>query len=103
MVNKEPRPCCICGLQFDSFGHNPEPFDGDIGMCCDDCDNRWVTPVRILFGRDGLDRFVPPSHPGAPLVLFKKLAEMGAGFVATAKVIREARETQRNAETNQNP
>ena len=81
MVNKEPRPCCICGLQFDSFGHNPEPFDGDIGMCCDDCDNRWVTPVRILFGRDGLDRFVPPSHPGAPLLhgFLVRIAEKAHG------------------------
>jgi hypothetical protein len=89
MEAKEPRPCCICGLEFTEYGHNPEPFDGNIGECCNDCNDRWVVPVRILFGRDGLDRFVPPSRPGAPLALFKKMAEMGATQIVTSKQARE--------------
>jgi hypothetical protein len=89
MHEKGPRPCCICGMEFTEYGNNPEPFDGDIGMCCNDCNDHWVVPVRILFGRDGLDRYVPPSHPGAPLALFKKIAEMGAQGVVNSKQARE--------------
>jgi hypothetical protein len=87
MIEKQPKPCCICGMEFTEYGHNPEPFDGDIGMCCDDCNNRWVVPVRILFGRDGMDRYVLP--PGAPLALFKKMAEMGASQIVASKQARE--------------
>jgi hypothetical protein len=103
MSGKGPRPCCICGMEFEGYGHNPEPFDGDIGMCCDDCNDRWVVPVRILFGRDGLDRFVPKS--GAPLELFKKLAEMGASCAVNTKAARawlEAEKAKIN-EANPNP
>ena len=99
MHEKGPRPCCICGLEFTEYGNNPEPFDGDIGMCCNDCNDRWVVPVRILFGRDGLDRYVPPSHPGAPLALFKKMAEMGATCVVNSKQAREWWEAERKKET----
>jgi hypothetical protein len=74
------RPCCVCEMQFEGFGHNPEPFDGDVGMCCTDCNERWVVPVRILFGRGG---------DGVPLPLFKRMAEMGAASVANAKTARE--------------
>lgn len=101
MSNETSRPCCICGMEFTEYGHNPEPFDGDIGMCCDDCNYRWVVPVRILFGRDGLDgldRFVPPSRPGAPLALFKKMAEMGASQIVASKQAREWWEAEKRKE-----
>ena len=103
MIEKEPRPCCICGMEFTEYGNNPEPFDGDIGMCCDDCNNRWVVPVRLLFGRDGLNRFVPPSRPGAPLALFKKMAEMGATAVLTQRLAREMWADQQRGEKTQTP
>ena len=81
MIEKQPRPCCICGMEFSEYGHNPEPFTGDVGMCCNDCNDRWVVPVRMLFGRD-------PFAIGM-LAVFKKLAELGATCTVNAKMARE--------------
>jgi hypothetical protein len=83
MEAKGPRPCCICGMEFTEYGNNPEPFEGEIGMCCNDCNDRWVVPVRIIFGRDGM------NHRGAPLALLKRIAEMAAQSVVNTKQARE--------------
>jgi hypothetical protein len=48
------KKCCICAREFTEFGNNPEPFEGD--TCCDDCNNRWVVPIRTLRGRSIKDK-----------------------------------------------
>ena len=37
--------CSVCGGHYDGFGNNAAPFPG---RCCNDCDNRFVIPARIL-------------------------------------------------------
>lgn len=37
--------CCICGKEFEGFGHNAEPVR--IGRCCDHCNYNTVLQVRI--------------------------------------------------------
>ena len=39
-----PR-CSICGDAYIDYGNSAIPFPG---RCCIDCDNRFVTPARIL-------------------------------------------------------
>ena len=41
--------CSICGSEDHGFGNNPEPFLGH--KCCDDCNDRFVVPVRMVLGR----------------------------------------------------
>lgn len=52
------KTCCICGCEFSGFGNKPDPFPGE--RCCDDCDNRFVIPARILLkpGQDGVIEFL---------------------------------------------
>lgn len=45
------RACSICGGSYDGVGHNPEPFDEFQNRCCNDCNDYFVTPVRIRYGR----------------------------------------------------
>jgi hypothetical protein len=47
-----PR-CCLCGEDFLEYGNNPEPFCAgmDDPRCCDDCNDRFVVPVRMILGR----------------------------------------------------
>jgi hypothetical protein len=80
------KACCICDQSFVGHGHNPDPFDGEIGQCCDDCNDRWVVPVRILFGRGGST---------APLQLFKRMAAMGASCAVNTKAAHEWLEAER--------
>lgn len=43
--------CCICGKTIKGFGNNPYPLcaDNDFdSRCCDECDSKYVIPVRIL-------------------------------------------------------
>lgn len=63
----EIKHCSICENGFTEYGNNPEPFDGE--TCCDHCNNHFVVPVRLVFGRDG-DK--------APLKLFARIAALGA-------------------------
>jgi hypothetical protein len=59
------------------FGNNPEPFSGD--RCCDDCDCRFVIPMRLMMGR-GENR---------PLTEFiRKMAELGRMMVETRRQTR---------------
>ena len=48
------RTCCICAvpMRAGELGCNPEPFTGrgENPRACQDCDDRFVTPVRALFG-----------------------------------------------------
>ena len=45
VTDKAVWKCCICSVRFKGWGNNPHPFDGE--RCCDDCNNRFVMPVRI--------------------------------------------------------
>jgi hypothetical protein len=37
--------CCICGLEYSSFGNNALPIKE--GTCCDYCNMKKVIPERI--------------------------------------------------------
>ena len=71
ILSDKQKTCCICESHFTGFGCNPDPFDGEVGLCCQACDERFVIPVRIIWGRGG--------H-GAPLGAFKRLAATGASI-----------------------
>jgi hypothetical protein len=44
-----PNVCAICGRSFSEYGNNPAPFEGE--RACDDCNDRFVVPARMLRGR----------------------------------------------------
>ena len=46
MGKKEKIICCICGKEFDGYGHNPYPIKKD-GKCCDEC-NKKVIEERLF-------------------------------------------------------
>lgn len=70
------KTCSICGSKFDEFGNNPQPFDGE--TCCNDCDDRFVIPARILLGR-GMD----PNHPAVELL--HKVAGLGRSLAVSRR------------------
>ena len=37
--------CDICGKEFEGFGNNPAPLDGNV--CCDECNAIYVIPARL--------------------------------------------------------
>lgn len=41
----ETGTCSICGGAYIDYGNNAHPFPG---RACHDCDNRFVTPARML-------------------------------------------------------
>lgn len=45
MEKTNKMKCCICGKEFEGFGHNAEPIKN--GRCCDYCNFNAVLPVRI--------------------------------------------------------
>lgn len=44
--NKE-QVCCICGKKFVGYGNNPAPYKKS-GRCCDQCNDDYVIPSRIM-------------------------------------------------------
>ena len=42
----EANVCCICGKEFEGYGNNPAPYK-NTGVCCDECNARYVIPARI--------------------------------------------------------
>jgi hypothetical protein len=42
------RTCCICSGPLQGIGCRADPFNG--GMCCNDCRDRFVDPVRVVLG-----------------------------------------------------
>jgi|SRR5215472_5226352 len=73
---KKEGTCSICKGEFGHFGNNPAPFPWEKDeRCCDDCNRRFVVPVRILnIGHD-----VDPE--GALMVILTKIAELGSSMV----------------------
>lgn len=45
------KVCCICATEYTEFGNNPEPLGELPERCCDDCNHRFVIPMRLLLGR----------------------------------------------------
>ncbi len=45
-IRMDKKKCCICGKEFYGHGNNPEPVKA-YGVCCDDCNTRYVLPARI--------------------------------------------------------
>ena len=45
--------CCICGMEYEGIGNNPDPVphkDGE--RCCDACNSTYVIPIRIMKALD---------------------------------------------------
>jgi hypothetical protein len=64
------KECCVCGEQFTGWPNNPEPFKGK--SACEECNDRFVTPVRMCLGRDFSDENI--------LLLLTTIAELGNIF-----------------------
>ena len=43
-MNKNEK-CCICHKPIVGYGNNPKPYKGD--KCCDECNIKYVIPLRI--------------------------------------------------------
>ena len=52
---REKFECCICLNPTHYPGCNPYPFGQAGDRCCEDCDDRFVVPVRILLGNKPLN------------------------------------------------
>jgi hypothetical protein len=80
--------CSICRESVEktrfNFGNNPEPFPFESGQkCCDDCNQRFVIPLRILAGR---------TADPVILSLLAKIAQLGRVFVGSQARLRDAAE-----------
>lgn len=69
------KSCSICGNMFTGWGNNPQPFDGE--SCCDDCNDRFVVPVRMVLGRSYDNKYI--------LVLLQTIAELGSVMSQVSK------------------
>lgn len=45
---KAQGKCCFCEKEYNHFGNNPVPILSGKNRCCDECDNRFVIPIRII-------------------------------------------------------
>lgn len=43
---EKKKVCAICKKPFAGYGNNPAPFSGKV--CCDDCNDRYVIPLRLF-------------------------------------------------------
>lgn len=57
---KDKKICCICGKKFMEYGNDPWPVRKN-GICCDDCNNRFVVPARLNLGKE--DAVTDPVTP----------------------------------------
>lgn len=49
MEKTKKKVCPICGKEYEGFGNNALPvYDG---ICCDECNERFVIPTRLYFWR----------------------------------------------------
>lgn len=76
------KTCCMCGQKFSGWGNNPQPFfsDGEGKYeCCQECDDRFVIPVRMILGR---------NYENVPiLMLIQTIAELGTSIHNANRVI----------------
>lgn len=54
---RKPKKCPICGKTFETWGNNPEPIIS--GLCCDDCNYKYVLPFRRFLANDDKYLFIP--------------------------------------------
>lgn len=46
--------CSICGKKCVGYGNNPQPIKDNYNeRCCDECNNNYVIPARILVFKTG--------------------------------------------------
>ena len=76
--------CSICKKSFEGYGNNPSPFSGKV--CCGDCNQNYVVPLRIyqitkepknavLFKDDGTVTTVTPKNGYFTLEELQSLVE----------------------------
>lgn len=46
----EVHICSICQKPYQGWGNNADPYEG---RCCDECNQQFVIPARMKFGRKG--------------------------------------------------
>ena len=39
--------CSLCGVEYDDFGHNPDPLGDHDWRVCGDCNDAFVIPARL--------------------------------------------------------
>ena len=71
------KTCCICGCEFAEFGNNPDPFPGE--KCCDDCNDRFVVPARIM---------LKPGQLGV-IEFLTRFAQLGKSLAAMREQVSE--------------
>lgn len=76
MTDHGGKQCSICERPFTEFGNSAYPFTG---RCCNDCDNRWVTPARIF-------RIEPDN---AVIPILRAFARYGSRFTEAGEMARE--------------
>ena len=53
MERTEKKVCSICYRVYTGYGNNAQPVNN--GYCCDDCNSKYVIPMRIDRFYKGLD------------------------------------------------
>ena len=69
--------CCLCGGNYSNWGHNPKPLGNpdqttDTDRCCNDCDCKYIIPVRLGNGIDPVT--APEQVVRRYLVLIKQIS-----------------------------
>jgi hypothetical protein len=91
MSKKTKLRCCLCGNDFTGWGHNPEPFGAGNERCCQDCNDFYVVPTRLVVGR-------VVTIPGL-LRLIGKLAS-ASGIIARGRELERTVELPPNGQTD---
>ena len=59
-----PKRCPICGKIFESWGNNSQPISS--GLCCDECNYKYVIPVRRFLAMEDEYLFIPIDFTDKP-------------------------------------
>jgi hypothetical protein len=78
---QEVRECSICKSNFVGYGHNPEPLAQVEERCCEECNDRFVVPVRGMLGRGAA------AENPETLQFVKHLAAYGKFLVESKRLI----------------
>lgn len=44
------QKCAICGKMYKGYGNNAFPID--LGRCCNECNDKFVIPLRVMMIRN---------------------------------------------------
>lgn len=61
---RKPKKCPICGKTFETWGNNPQPITS--GLCCDDCNYKYVLPFRRFLSMDDKYLFISIDFTDKP-------------------------------------